>query len=140
MTRARSPSPFPAVAPRAPAPPAPPAQYFNTFGGNPVAGAVALATLDVIEREGLQAHAAAVGEVLLAGFRDLAARHACIGSVRGMGLMVGLEIVRHRDDPARRAPWTDGAGALKYAMLRRRILVSTGACALRARWRQLRHA
>ncbi len=70
-------------------------EYFNTFGGNPVSGAVALATLEAIQSGGLQAHAAAVGEVLLEGFRGLQASFpALIGSVRGMGLMVGLEMLR----------------------------------------------
>jgi hypothetical protein len=76
-------------------------EYFNTFGGNPVAGAVALATLDVLEREGLQRNAKEVGEVFLEGFRELERKYSspgpvCIGSVRGMGLMVGLEFVKDR--------------------------------------------
>jgi 4-aminobutyrate aminotransferase len=67
----------------------------STFGGNPVCCAAALATLDLVER-GLTANAAKQGERLLAGAQALMHRHACIGDVRGVGLMVGLEFVKDR--------------------------------------------
>lgn len=67
----------------------------STFGGNPVCCAAALATLDVVEG-GAMANAAVQGERLLAGARTLMARHDCIGDVRGVGLMVGLEFVKDR--------------------------------------------
>lgn len=105
--------------------PSPHFRYFNTFGGNPVAGRVALATLDVLVKSDLQANAAAVGEVLLAGFRGLAAKYpALVGSVRGVGLMVGIECLRDAADP-RRQPWTEAASAIVLEMRRRRILLST---------------
>jgi 4-aminobutyrate aminotransferase-like enzyme len=72
-------------------------EYFNTFGGNPVAAAIGLAVLDVIEDEGLQEHARVIGEGLLAGLRELVVRHAAIGDVRGSGLFVGIELVRDRE-------------------------------------------
>lgn len=106
-------------------------EYFNTYGGNPVAGAVANAVLDVVLAEGLQAHAAAVGAALLAGFRRLYDRFAFVGSVRGVGLMVGLEVLRPLT-PAQRAdvhcadrtPWPAGASAIVYALRARRVLLS----------------
>jgi 4-aminobutyrate aminotransferase len=75
----------------------------STFGGNPVGCAAALATLDVVERE-LMENAARMGERLLAGARRLAGKHEVIGDVRGIGLMIGLELVENRDSrqPAER--------------------------------------
>ncbi len=72
-------------------------EYFNTFGGNPVSCAVGLAVLDVIEDEGLQAHAQAVGDYLQAGLRRLMDRYTIIGDVRGLGLFIGVELVRDRE-------------------------------------------
>lgn len=67
----------------------------STFGGNPVCCAAALATLDVVEQSAM-ANAAVQGERLKAGAEALMAKHACIGDVRGVGLMVGLEFVKDR--------------------------------------------
>jgi alanine-glyoxylate transaminase/(R)-3-amino-2-methylpropionate-pyruvate transaminase len=71
--------------------------HFNTFGGNPVSMAAGLAVLEVIEEEGLQENARVVGAHLLDGFRALQARHRLIGDVRGMGLMLGVELVKDRE-------------------------------------------
>ncbi len=69
-------------------------RYFNTFGGNPVSCAAALATLKVIEDEHLIRNAHEVGAYLCARFRELAASHAAIGDIRGAGLFVGVELIR----------------------------------------------
>src|SRR5690606_9065997 len=70
--------------------------HFNTVRGNPVSMAMGRAVLEVIERENLQANALARGAQLKAGFQRLAAKHSLIGDVRGLGLMLGLELVKDR--------------------------------------------
>jgi alanine-glyoxylate transaminase / (R)-3-amino-2-methylpropionate-pyruvate transaminase len=70
--------------------------HFNTFGGNPVSMAAGLAVIEVIDEDGLQENARRVGTRLLQGLRRLQAEHRLIGEVRGMGLMLGLELVADR--------------------------------------------
>jgi 4-aminobutyrate aminotransferase-like enzyme len=97
-------------------------EYFNTFGGNPVSCAIGLAVLDVIEQEGLQAHAWQVGNRLLDGLRGLMDRHPLIGDVRGLGLFVGIELVLDR---ATLAPAGDYAAYVTNRMRDHGILIST---------------
>jgi alanine-glyoxylate transaminase/(R)-3-amino-2-methylpropionate-pyruvate transaminase len=70
--------------------------HFNTFGGNPVVCAQGRAVLQVIDREGLQANSLRVGNYLKAGFSRLAKKHSLIGDIRGLGLMLGVELVKDR--------------------------------------------
>jgi 4-aminobutyrate aminotransferase len=67
----------------------------NTYGGNPVSCAAALATLDLVEHE-YTANAAAVGDYFMVRLRELQSRFGCIGEVRGKGLMIGMELVEDR--------------------------------------------
>jgi 4-aminobutyrate aminotransferase len=78
----------------------PPGSHANTFGGNPVACAAALATIGLLQ-ESLMANAACVGEHLLQGLRQLQQKHPLIGDVRGKGLMIGVELVRNRQTKER---------------------------------------
>jgi 4-aminobutyrate aminotransferase-like enzyme len=96
-------------------------RYFNTFGGNPVSCAAAMAVLDVLRDEGLMQKAATVGAYLRAGLCDLAGRFESIGDVRGDGLFIALEFVTDR---ASQTP--DGALAARVvnAMRRRQVLIS----------------
>ena len=72
-----------------------PGAHASTFGGNPVALAAALKTIELLERE-LIANSASVGAYLQEGLRKLMSKHDCIGDVRGLGLMVGVEFVEDR--------------------------------------------
>ncbi|HZM68964.1 MAG TPA: aspartate aminotransferase family protein [Candidatus Cryosericum sp.] len=72
---------------------------FSTFGGNPVTAAAALATLRVIQKEKLAENARLLGEHLRAGLLDLQRRYPAIGDVRGLGLMMGLELVGENKTP-----------------------------------------
>lgn len=72
-----------------------PGAHASTFGGNPVAIAAALATIDLLE-DHLIANAAKMGEYLMEGLRELMKKHPMIGDVRGQGLMIGMELVRDR--------------------------------------------
>lgn len=97
-------------------------EYFNTFGGSPVACAAGMAVLQVIEDEGLQEHAKTVGSRLVDGFTELGRRHPQIGNVRGRGLFVGVEFVA---DPSTHEPDTDGTRRIVQALRRKRILISS---------------
>jgi alanine-glyoxylate transaminase/(R)-3-amino-2-methylpropionate-pyruvate transaminase len=70
--------------------------HFNTFGGNPVSVTQGLATLEVIDAEGIQHKAGVVGTHLKEALCELQERQPLIGEVRGMGLMLGVELVRDR--------------------------------------------
>jgi 4-aminobutyrate aminotransferase len=72
-----------------------PGAHASTFGGNPVALAAALKTIELLEG-GLVANSASVGAYLQEGLRRLMSKHDCIGDVRGFGLMVGCEFVTDR--------------------------------------------
>ncbi len=102
--------------------------HANTFGGNPICCAAALATIDLIEQQ-YCANAAAVGEYLLGRLRTLQSRFECIGDVRGKGLMIGVELISDRE---RRTP----AKELCQAVLTRAyhnglLLLSCGPSTLR---------
>lgn len=107
----------------------------STFGGNPVACAAALATIDVIEQERLMENAVRVGNRLLEGLRELAqevaqaGRPPFIGDVRGLGLMIGVELVR---DLQTKEPAHDEAERVTTECFRRGLLVlACGASSIR---------
>jgi len=97
-------------------------EYFNTFGGNPVSCAIALAVLDVIDDERLQENAQRVGQMLMDGLRDLRQRFEVIGDVRGRGLFIGAEFVSDRTS---KAPEKSRLKAVVEAMKARHVLLST---------------
>ena len=96
----------------------------GTYGGNPLACVAALAVLDAMERERIPERAAQAGERIAGRFRSWAARYPSIGDVRGLGAMVGMELVADR---ASRTPDKSLTGRLLAAALRRGvILLSAG--------------
>jgi acetylornithine/N-succinyldiaminopimelate aminotransferase len=80
-----------------------PGNHGSTFGGGPLVSVAALTTLEVIEKEGLLAHAHHMGEVIQGGLKRELAGTAGMKEVRGMGLMIGVELDRPCGDVVRRA-------------------------------------
>ena len=74
-----------------------PGSHASTFGGNPVCIAAALATLDVIEKEGLLRNSYEVGDHMMKRMADWPKKHRIVGDVRGRGLMIGVEIVKDQN-------------------------------------------
>lgn len=102
-----------------------------TSTGNPLACAAGVATIEVLRDDGLVEHAARMGEVLGAGLRELAGRHPCVGDVRGLGLLWGLELVRDRGTREPLVPFAAGEEAaapmirLKAAAMERGLFLMT---------------
>jgi 4-aminobutyrate aminotransferase/(S)-3-amino-2-methylpropionate transaminase len=96
----------------------------GTYGGNPLACAAALAVLDAMERERIPERARRAGERIAARFRSWADRYPCIGDVRGLGAMVGMELVADRASRAPDKALT--ARLLGTALARGLILLSAG--------------
>jgi 4-aminobutyrate aminotransferase len=84
----------------------PPGSHASTFGGNPVSCAAALETIRLIEGELMQ-NAAETGQYLLESVRKLMARCSAIGDVRGLGLMIGIELVKDRTTKEKAGAWRD---------------------------------
>lgn len=95
-------------------------RYFNTFGGNPVSCAAAMAVLDVLEDEKLIENAREVGAYAQAGLQKLADKHGLIGNVRGSGLFFGCELVLDRQT---KEPATEIATTVVNAMRERGVLM-----------------
>ncbi len=94
--------------------------FFSSVGGSPASSAAGLAVLDALVAEGLQANARTVGAHLKAGLQRLVERHPLCGAVHGLGLYLGLELVRDR---ATQEPATDETAAICERMRERGIIV-----------------
>lgn len=99
-----------------------PGDHLSTFGGNPVSCAAGLATIDFIQRRHLPAQAEEKGAYLLEQLRTLQTSCPAIGDVRGLGLMIGVEIVRGTD----RRPDPQAARALQQGCRRAGVLIGLG--------------
>jgi 4-aminobutyrate aminotransferase-like enzyme len=93
---------------------------FSSAGGSPVSCVVGMAVLDILEDEGLQANARLVGGILRSGLEDLATRHELIGAVHGLGLYLGVELVRSRESLE---PATAESAAICDALLREGVIM-----------------
>lgn len=99
-----------------------PGDHLSTFGGNPVACAASLANIQVMEEENLPARAAETGEYAMKKLRDLQRQNPLIGEVRGLGLMIGVELVRDE----KLTPANTEAEAVRDTLLREGVLVGVG--------------
>ncbi|HJV65956.1 MAG TPA: aspartate aminotransferase family protein [Geomonas sp.] len=99
-----------------------PGAHGTTFGGNPVSCAAASATLQVIKDEGLLAHATQAGSRAISYLQELSSRNPCIGEVRGMGCMIGIEFV----DAAGAADGRLCAAVIDQCLVNGLILISCG--------------
>ncbi|CAG9769389.1 unnamed protein product [Ceutorhynchus assimilis] len=97
-------------------------EYFNTYGGNPVSCAIANAVFDTIEKDNLMERASVVGKYLFDSCQALASKHKFIGEVRGLGLFVGIDLVKDRDS---REAYTECAKTVVQRMREEHILVSS---------------
>ena len=102
--------------------------HASTFGGNPVACVAALETIKLVE-EGLMKNAAEVGNFLLGRLRELAARHPLIGDVRGLGLMIGVDLVKDR--ATREAAHIERDAVLQHCFSQGLVLLGCGESAIR---------
>jgi 4-aminobutyrate aminotransferase len=96
----------------------PPGAHASTFGGNPVAIAASLATIELLEDHLIQ-NAAEMGAYLLDGLKSLMDKHAIIGDVRGKGLMIGIELVKDR---ATKEPHPDALAQVEKGCFHRGLI------------------
>ncbi len=106
----------------------PTGSHGSTFGGNPVACAAALATLDVLE-DGLMENARTTGALLMSGLQQLQTKHLCIGDVRGTGLYIGVEFVKDRQTKEPASELVHQLGQLAFT--KGLLLLSCGASVIR---------
>lgn len=97
----------------------PPGAHGNTFGGNPICCAAALATIRLVEG-GYMANAARMGERIMERLRRMQADHRSMGDVRGLGLMIGMELVKDKET---KEPAADLRDAVVQKCFEKRLLI-----------------
>jgi 4-aminobutyrate aminotransferase len=108
----------------------PPGSHGGTYGGNAVACAASVATIQAMREEGMIANAQKMGTVLMTGLRKLQEEHPEIGDVRGRGLMVATEFSKPNGEP-----WAEKVGAVTKACREGNLLLLTcGAYGNVVRW------
>jgi len=106
-----------------------PSASSSSYGGNPLAAAAGLATLEILIKEDLVRNAERVGQVMLRRLEALKEKHRCVGEVRGKGLMLGIELVSDRQ--TREPLAKDVTRALYQECLRRGLVAMTYAPSIR---------
>jgi 4-aminobutyrate aminotransferase / (S)-3-amino-2-methylpropionate transaminase / 5-aminovalerate transaminase len=99
-----------------------PGDHLSTFGGNPVSCAAALANINFMQRENLPARAAETGKYAMAKLGDLQKNSAMIGDVRGVGLMIGVELIKDAD----KTPAAAEAESIRDICLKNGLLLGVG--------------
>jgi 4-aminobutyrate aminotransferase/(S)-3-amino-2-methylpropionate transaminase len=100
-----------------------PGEHLSTFGGNPISCAAAIENIAVMQEERLPQEAARKGEIALTRLREMQERHALIGDVRGLGLMIGVELVK---DPITKTPAGAEAAAVKRLAREAGVIIGAG--------------
>jgi 4-aminobutyrate aminotransferase-like enzyme len=100
-----------------------PGEHLSTFGGNPISCAAAIANIDVMHDEHLPEESARKGAKAMERLRELQGRHSLIGDVRGLGLMIGLELVTDR---VTKRPAAKEAGQVRRLCREAGVLVGVG--------------
>ena len=100
-----------------------PGDHLTTFGGNPVSCAASLANITFMEENNLAEHSAEKGERARESLRAIQPKNVTIGEIRGMGLMIGIEIV---EDAESKAPAAAAAGKIKGAVREKGVLIGLG--------------
>jgi 4-aminobutyrate aminotransferase len=106
-----------------------PGSHASTFGGNPVCIAAAMATLDVIEREGLLQNSSNVGSHMLKRMADWPSKHKLVGDVRGRGLMLAVDIVKDKNTKEHAAEERDRV--IEHAFERGLLFLGCGPSSIR---------
>ena len=106
----------------------PPGAHASTFGGNPVSNAAALATIELLE-QGLVDNAARLGAHIIGRLRDWPRRFACVGDVRGLGLMIAIEFVKDQQTKERAPELRDRV--VEMAFERGLLVLGAGANSIR---------
>jgi 4-aminobutyrate aminotransferase len=99
-----------------------PGDHLSTFGGNPVSCAAALANIEYMQKEDLPGRASELGSYAMSKLRELQKQNTIIGDVRGLGLMIGVELVRDGE----KSPASAEAEAVRDSLLKQGVLVGVG--------------
>lgn len=99
-----------------------PGDHLSTFGGNPVSCAAALANIEFMQKSDLPGHTTEVGNYAMGKLRELAKTNPLIGEVRGLGLMIGVELVKD----AQKTPASAEAEAIREHCFKNSMLIGVG--------------